>query len=215
MSEQAKLFSFGGCVYRMQVHAQHASSFAMLATICSGSYPGPLLADIDYMHTSNLPQGRSLWLRRQIANPRLRWAISCDGDTTFMASDLAQEIELVTGNVAIGLAPVRIGGTQLCNLNVLTEELQEGEEGRASLEELARILEGKSRRVISGGFGLAVFNLQWFRRHWALPEPERIAITSDQDIELCHSVSRREGAIIALRVKTGHHAYEPISQGNA
>jgi hypothetical protein len=218
------LFSFGGCVYRMQVDTRHAASLVMLGvgacqTALRDGRPVPhLLAEIDYMHTSNLPQGRALWLRRQIENGNgaLRWAISCDGDTSFDAAQLLDELHLVDGQTAIGIAPVRIGGTaSLCNINIddADEQTSKTIDGAAPLhgrrvfsDELQKVLDG-DRQIASGGFGLVVFNLAWFRQAWPDPAPERVSIHTGEDIEFCLSVRDRGGRIIALRVKTDHFAF--------
>jgi hypothetical protein len=220
------LFSFGGCVYRMQVDTQHAIALAQLAMVSLMRDDGPLLAHTDYMHTSNLPQGRALWLRRQIEEKidgnRLKWAVSVDGDTSFNAGDLISELHRVDSGFAIGLAPVRIGGTRdLCNLNLThADELLSAtmdDLGRATnvaphpgrrafMEELDEVFKG-NRRIASGGFGVAVFNLEWFRHNWRDPAPERVSIDTGEDVEMCRSVRMRGGMIAALAVRTEHRAW--------
>ncbi len=214
-------FSFGGCVYRMQVDTRHAGSLAMMAQASASFMEAPQLADVDYMHTSNLPAGRCLWLRRQIEATSLKWAVSVDGDTTFDSIQLLRELSVVDGNFAVGLAPVRIGGTEsLCNLciKIADEEISSfvGADGkltmapshgrRAYAHELDAVLKG-DRIIASGGFGVAVFNLAWFRANWKEPAPERVAIDTGEDIEFCRSVRARGGMIAALRVRTDHYAW--------
>lgn len=216
------LFSIGGCVYRLMVDTRHAGSLAALGAACIVRDSGPLLADIDYMHTSNLPQGRALWLRRQIDNRMIRWAVSVDGDTSFHAAALLHEMPLVDASFAIGLAPVRIGGTaDLCNLNLDAEDERVqallGDDGKVTVvphhgrrgfwEELQAKLRSSDRRIASGGFGVAVFNLDWFRQCWADPAPERASIDTGEDIEFCRSVRARGGMIAALNIPTDHFAW--------
>jgi hypothetical protein len=216
------LFSFGGCVYRMLVDARHAASLATLAALATVRDDGPQLASFDYEHTSNLYAGRMLWLRRQLdTKPRLKWAVSVDGDTTFTAQSLLHEMQHVDGQVAIGLAPVRIGGTEtLCNLCITDEDEQIsaslGADNRIELaphhgrrmfmEDLQKVIQG-DRRISSGGFGVAVFNLDWYRQAWKDPAPERASIDTGEDIEHCKSVRARGGGIIALNVRTDHYAW--------
>ncbi len=216
------LFSFGGCAYRMQVDGRHAASLAALASAATVRGEGPLLAAIDYEHTSNLPAGRMIWLRRQIdARPSLKWAISVDSDTTFNAGALLSELRHVNDYAAIGLAPVRIGGTDsLCNLCIAeTDELQNpriDDTGKLATpplpgrrmfaEELQKVIAG-DRRIASGGFGVAVFNLDWYRAYWDRPSPERVSIDTGEDIEHCRSVRARGGGIVALNVRTDHFAF--------
>lgn len=206
-----KLFSFGGCAYRMQVDARHATSLAHLAaTSVLSSYHDDgaphrrLLAGTDYRHTSDLPRGRCLWLRDQIAEPRFAWAVSCDSDTTFDAAHLLGELARVTGQIAIGLAPVRIGGTERCNLRLRGP--QPPDERQATTKALAAVLDG-DRLIESGGFGLAVFNLAWFRTSWPLPTPEGLDFETSEDIAFCRAVASRGGLIAALRVRTDHYAF--------
>lgn len=217
------LFSFGGCVYRMLVDGRHAGALAGLTAIATVRDDGPQLATIDYEHTSNLPAGRMLWLRRQLEHkPALKWAISVDGDTVFRPESLLAELARVDGPIALGLAPVRIGGTEsLCNLCITDEDEKisaqlspSGAEiqlapahGRRMFDrELRAVLDG-DRRISSGGFGVAVFNLEWYRHHWKRPSPEAVSIDTGEDIEHCRSIRTRGGEIIALNVRTDHFAW--------
>lgn len=203
----ARFFVTGGCVYRMAGDERRLGSICEMAVRAARRGDHIAWAGHHAIHTSNLPQGRCLWLREQINDPRLTWAISVDGDTTFEAQDLLLELPRVIGDAAIGIAPVRVGGTEdLCNLC-----LSDGDESSHGArigwgDELRAVLRG-SGDIASGGFGVAVFNLDWFRRQWAAPVPERVAIDTGEDIEFCRSVRARGGRIIALRVKTDHFAW--------
>jgi hypothetical protein len=186
-----------------------AASIATLAVMAARRGDQLAWAGHQSMHTSNLPAGRCTWLRELIAETRVEWAISIDGDTTFEASDLLLALPSVTGGVAIGVAPVRIGGTgDLCNVNLHARDEITGPHGkRASFgNELARVMSERIP-IASGGFGVAVFNLGWFRNHWALPVPERVSIDTGEDIEFCASVRERSGKILALPVRTDHFAW--------
>lgn len=215
-SAKDRLYSFGGCAYRQQVHVRHASALAALA--CAPVKGGPILASIDYKHTSNLPAGRALWLREQLADMegRLSWSVSVDSDTTFDAAQLHHEITGVDGQFAIGIAPVRIGGTEdLCNVCITDEDERisatkiterPGVGRRAFLAELRTVLDG-DRIITSGGFGVVVFNLRWFRQCWPDPAPEHVSIDTGEDIEFCRSVRARGGLIRLLAVQTDHFAW--------
>jgi hypothetical protein len=213
-----RYFVTGGCTYRMLRHEQSAGSIMELAVFARGD--ASLTWGGHYaMHTSNLPQGRALWLRDLISSQGyalpINVGISVDGDTAFSALALLREIPLVTGDVAIGLCPVRIGGTEdLCNLCLSTDDeaasanLRPVAERRISWgAELRSKLKSSDRDIASGGFGVAVFNLDWYRRHWPLPEPEAVSILTGEDIEHCRSVRKRGGRIIALAVPTDHFAW--------
>lgn len=195
----------------MSVDARHASSLAMLAA-ASARYDAttgmerqpPQLRVIQYMHTSNLPQGRALWLRAQIDDDSIDWAVTVDGDTTFSAIDVLDAFWSVVDDVAIGIAPVRIGGSDgVVNLNL---DIPDGGERRIEPREITETIK-EQRLIASGGFGLAIFNLRWFRRRWPDPAPEGISMMCGEDIAMCRSVRARGGAIRALRVRTDHFAF--------
>ena len=57
----------------------------------------------------------------------------------------------------------------------------------------------------AGGFGVVIFNLDWFREHWPRPEPEHTDVTMGEDLEFCLAVRRRGGVIRVVHVPT-HHA---------
>jgi len=191
---------FGGVVYRMQVDARHAASLAQLAVLASRA--APALTEIDYQHSSNLPRARCEWLRRAIASGAT-FAISCDADTAFDARRLHDAIMHVRGTTAIGVAPVRMGGTTESNV---TTEGADGTVRRLSMEGAA--LAGQAREaVLHGGFGLVVFGLGWFRAHWPEPTPEGVGWERSEDTALCDAVRARGGVVRALPVPTVHLAY--------
>lgn len=222
----------GGCAYHLSVRTEHVGSLVAFATQVAyddaavildesaghvtglaRKRPSYEIVKVDYQHTSNLPQGRCDWLRRAVLFTMDRGralALSVDSDTSFTAGDLVLDMErCLAPDVAIACAPVRIGGTQLCNLNVTREHETRGRMiDRASMDELARVLEG-DRNIESGGFGLVVFNLSWFRVNWPEPTPEGIEYTVGEDIAMCRAVRARGGRVIALRVRTQHNEFRP------
>ncbi len=227
-------FIIGGCAYRQQIHVQLAASIAHLAVVCGPGHEreritrelvNPQFGGIHFQHTSNLPQGRMLWLREQIeSKEQHKWAVSVDSDTIFNAQHLALEMHRIDGATALGICPVRIGGTaDLCNINITDadEQLSMTMDGGALAvanqarngrrvkwgAELQKILEGSDRTIWSGGFGVAVFNLDWYRKNWPLPEPEYCSIATGEDTEHCRSVRIRGGRIEAMRVQTDHFAW--------
>lgn len=221
-------FIIGGCAYRQQIHVQLAASIAHLASICTVRDDGPVFAGIHFQHTSNLPQGRMLWLREQIADKsKPKWAISVDSDTIFNAAHLKAELARINGQTAIGICPVRIGGTEdLCNINITDEDekmsmemdtespsmLASAKQARHGRRvkwgaELKALLDGTDRQIWSGGFGVVVFNLDWYRQVWQNPEPEFCSIATGEDTEHCRSVRIRGGRIEAMRVQTDHFAW--------
>lgn len=188
-------------MYRSMVHVGHVQSVVGLTALNYGVLHGPSMTALDYLHSSNLPQGRSVWLRRQISNRTLEWTVSADSDSKFSAEELTKAMELVTGKRAIGIVPMVRGGTELLNIN--------GPNGVLSPHDLTGMFGGRLHcEVSSGGFGVAVFNLKWFREHWPLPAPEMSdkvdAIYQGEDIQMCHSVAKRGGSIVALMVTATH-----------
>jgi hypothetical protein len=162
------------------------------------------------MHTSDLWTGRAQWLRNQIADVEVDVAISVDTDTSFNPMRLLIELPRVTGavDVAIGLCPVRVGGLDaVCNFNVGTE----ADSKRIRMAGLAELLNSDKRDIESGGFGVAVFNLAWYRAHWELPSPELVGFKVGEDIAHCRSVRRRGGRVIGLAVQTAHYAYGEVN----
>lgn len=196
------LFIVGGCAYRNMVHTRHMSSVLELLQVSRRSASAPVFAGLSYMHTSNLPRGRCEWLRALLAT-EAEWAVTVDSDTEFSAPELLARMEFVHSGRAIGIAPVVIGGTgraPILNIN-------DGQ-GRVSTDDMACLGALESLGVVpiqSGGFGLAVFNLRWFRRHWPAPVPERVSWERSEDIAMCESVTRRGGSVVALAVGTVHH----------
>lgn len=200
----------GGCVYRSQVHVAHASSVIALGVELRGDLTQMVL---DYQHTSNLPQGRSLWLRRAI-DSESRIAISIDSDTQFDAIDLVDQIsgamlawginmrENRVAPLAIGIAPVIRGGERI-SLNIF---------GALGEPYAPSACGGGYPELWAGGFGLAVFYLDWWRKNWPLPYPEVLAdrpyedsINQGEDIQMCRSVASRGGVVTPLWVRTAHY----------
>jgi hypothetical protein len=206
-------FSIGGCCYRMQVDARQVASVAALSVHSamggdpSGPSLTPLLTTFDYTHTSCLTMGRMEWLRKQIADRDLTWAVSLDSDMVFSPMELLADMPIVSGRFAMGLAPARVAGTTLGQLHIRewNEEYPPGE----YWNEFKACLDG-NREICSGGFGLTVFNLDWFREHWPLPaiswEGES-TMTFGEDVAFCLNVRSRGGKIAALRVSTDHYGY--------
>ncbi len=171
------------------------------------------------MHTSNLWTGRCQWLNGELADKDCKWAVAVDSDTSFNAATLlAAFAKMDRANVAIGCAPVRVGGTDsICNLNLrLGDEVggtvdgaQSNGEYRVTAKELGEVLRGTGE-IASGGFGVAIFHLDWFRQNWPKPEPEVNGPNYwvGEDIEFCRSVRRRGGKILALPIETEHHEFK-------
>lgn len=192
----------GGCAYRMAVDARHAAALAVFAGATVGSDHWQIV-EISYRHTSALPAGRAAWIRDALAESRADLAISIDSDTAFDAIGLRNAIGRVRDGDAMAIAPVRIGGTKLVNLNVLGDD---GAPRRMTSHEFADLPLGGA--IHSGGFGLVIHNLAWYRAHWARPEAEGIAGDLGEDIAWCLSVGRRGGRITAAHVGTTHYAYQ-------
>lgn len=187
----------GGCVYRSMVHTAHMMSVVDYVGAAQLSGNG---AKIDYQHTSNLPQGRSLWLRRAIADGACYVAVTVDSDTAFNGKKLNGELyNILSSDWAIAIAPV-IRNNMPLGLNVF----------HGPGEPLAPSACGGGRAELwAGGFGLAAFNLQWFRRNWT-PHPEPFGgaedwINQGEDIQMCRSVALRGGKIIPMWVPTTHY----------
>lgn len=217
MASSIPRFIVGGPAYRETVHVRHMGSVVALAQASIVmSRAGEAIADmvgLDYRHSSALPQIRCIMLRDMIADWGIKWFVSVDSDTTFNAGHLLAELHQVTGQTAIGLAPVRQGGTDgVVNLNLTSDDERRiaprpcADPVRMVGDELARVLEG-DRHIESGGFGVAVFNLDWYRSTWPLPSPEHCSIDTGEDIEHCMSVRKRGGIIKALRIQTDHFAH--------
>ena len=185
-------------MYRSMVHVGHAAS---VATLCSLSVPFGANVRLHYRHTSNLPQGRALWLRECLAM-KADYAITLDSDTEFLASVLLKELD-DTKNIpwAIGIAPVVRKRGEGIALNIYSGQ------GEAISPPTCG---GGRPPLWAGGFGLAVFNLSWFANHWPLPYPEPFGdreewISQGEDIQFCRSVVSRNGRIIPLWVPTAHY----------
>ena len=186
-------------MYRSQVHCEHAISLACLMPELGSHGHG---VQFLYRHTSNLPQGRSLWLRTAIVSSTATYAITVDSDTAFDAKAVIGELEHMSGNgIAIGIVPV-VRNIGRMTLNIFMDQ------GRAVLPSSCG---GNRFPLWGGGFGMAVFNLAWFRSYWREPFPEvyginpEDAINQGEDIQMCRSVVERGGKIIPLWIPTAHY----------
>lgn len=192
-------------------------------------------AGIDFAHTSNLPQGRAKWLRRQIDNPELGAAVTVDSDTwwTDPYAMIAAIREVARGSHAIGIAPVNEGGSKRMNLRRWTTE-DEFRGTEMIVRSRARPLEGERRPlapmawiellhrrddadhdpegawgIAAGGFGVAIHRLSWYRQAWRDPAPDVMTIDSGEDMEHCLAVQRRGGRIRWVDVPTQHAEWQP------
>jgi hypothetical protein len=205
------LFAIGGCAYRQQVDARHAVHLAMQAAACVDSTYK--IGEFDYRHTSALHIERCLWLRDKIANPHLRYAVSVDSDITWNVRQLLHSLAHHKP-MAVGIAPCRVGGTVAkTNVNGISATDEPGHPNRVSFggrlplgEYLAKMTIG-FEEVESGGFGLAVFDLAWFRSNWPEPEPGDLSLTVGEDIAFCRAVRKRNGRIRLLPIETQHYAW--------
>lgn len=182
----------GGCVYRSLVHVRHMGSVLQLIAANAGGFRG-----LRYIHTSNLPAGRVSWLRACIADKGIDRAISVDSDSEFDGAQLNDVMHVPPESIAIGCVPFVIGGTgNKININDINGM-------RMSLSDV-RYLRSDYEVIESGGFGVAVFNLDWFRSH--LPEPTTEGDQSfGEDICMCRLVGKHGGKIAVLRVSSVHH----------
>jgi hypothetical protein len=192
----------GGCAYRSSVHVAHAQSIAGFAQILT-AHASIKLGGICYQHSSNLPQGRSLWLRARIAErePLVHYAVSVDSDTAFGPVELCHSFAHMVGRSAIGIAPVIRKTSSGPQLNIYSSQ---GEPiAPASCG-------GGHPELWAGGFGLVVFNLRWFRENWPEPFPEPFGkpveyINQGEDVQMCRSVISRGGRVIPLWIPTTHY----------
>lgn len=186
----------GGCAYRSSVHVRHATSMAELAT-------RGIDLEFNYRHTSNLPQGRCLWLRAAI-HSKCDFALSVDSDNSFSSERIVDEIsEVLEYDSAIVVAPVVRDTSFGKRLNLWSAP---GIALRPS--DCNRLLPGPT--LWAGGFGVVLFNLAWFRLHWPAPFPEQFGDAADyinqgEDTQLCRSVASRGGRIAAMLIETAHH----------
>lgn len=193
----------GGCVYRNMVHTSHCASMVSFAARIAGDYGSEL--ELCYRHSSNLPQGRSLWLRGALLS-RAEMAITVDSDTGFDGGILHDELLCLprdSNSWAIAVAPVCRDTEFGPRINVYSSQ--------GMTCDPRAMLYGTVPRLWAGGFGLAVFNLHWFREHWPTPfpqpfgKPEIDYINQGEDIQMCRSVSDRGGFIYAMYVPTVHY----------
>lgn len=205
MSEVIPHYAIGGVVYRSTVHVSHMQSFVELLSVIGDRCDG-----IHYVHGSNLPADRASWLRQRIqgmnelGSRNTDLAISADSDSEFDGIHLAGQLHKANDmSVAVGIVPMLIGGGGE-QTNVIDSGFR-----RYSVDGIKLHLTSNPNGadIHAGGFGLVVFNLNWFRRYWPLPTPERHSISSEygEDIDMCLAVRRRGGRIIALAVDTVHH----------
>lgn len=192
----------GGLAYRSSVHVAHAASIAELTAYVMSTDSARLTA-IKYQHTSNLPQGRSLWLRGLMMDRTTDYAVSVDSDTAFSASHLLGQIVYMDHGTAIGIAPVcRVAPDGRARLNIYHAAGEPFESSTCG---------GGHPSLWAGGFGLAVFNMRWYRRHWPEPYPEMFGepsvdyINQGEDIQMCRSVIARGGKVIPLWAPTTHY----------
>lgn len=220
-------FVVGGNAYRMQVDGRVAGSIAALAALSINHYPStPLFSGVCFQHTSNLWQGRSMWLQTMIDDPSYHLAVTVDSDTNFdperLLLAMATEFDIKSPNSkALAIVPVREGSggsnMRLDGLSVATER------DHAELSQ-------RSSEIVAGGLALAVYDLRWFRMHMPKPRPiypswgaELGAVTHldglarplakpgwlGEDMALCLSIRARGGKIYSLPAgKTKHYAFE-------
>lgn len=203
----------------MAIRAELSSAIANLAALSVQQYNGkvddPVYAGASWRHTSNLPQGRCLWIRGECSTKSLDLAVSVDSDTWFESQDLYLALAMFPASdptIAMGIAPV-VQGNGFMNLRVPIDgppyptHASVRELRCARIDELRSLLE-REKPVLAGGFGLVVLNLNWWRANLPKPEPILQGIDTGEDIELCRQVTARGGKIIPLRVSTDHAAFQ-------
>jgi hypothetical protein len=194
--------AIGGCVYRSLVHTRHAVAVAQAYQLLQ--LAGASLVKFDYMHTSDLRSGRRYWLQRQIDDRELDLAVTIDSDSMFDPESLVRMLPYMHGDRAIGVAPFVIGGTDGSpKLNIIGDGWS-----RWGSTELRALDSGLPVRCLAGGFGLAVFNLTWFRRRWSGQvidyDRDLVGTQMGEDIELCMAARTRGADIVALPISTVH-----------
>lgn len=190
--------TIGGCAYRSMVHVMHSQSVAYMVVALILNHHE---AAFSYRHTSNLPQGRCLWLRARIASGD-DIAVMVDSDTKFdpMTASVALE-SFAKDGAPIGIAPVIRDAKNGPALNIYS-----GHGRTVAPSECG----GHTLSLWAGGFGFAAFNLAWFRTHWPLPFPEQFgepeeSIHQGEDIQFCRSVAKRNGLIRSMWIPTRHY----------
>lgn len=177
----------GGCVYRGQVHVAHSTSIASFAAHCAPH-------SLQYKHTSNLPQGRILWLREAM-DTSADWAVSVDADVGFSAPQLIEE--LAAGGVcnrALLVAPVVLSSG---SLNIYHEP------------GVPILRHNDQRYAWAAGFGLVAWYLPWLRSHWmpvcAPFGPPQSYHLQGEDIQICRGYVAAGGVIGVMHVTTTHY----------
>lgn len=235
MNGKPYLYSIGGCAYRMQIDARLAASIAgtaILTTLMSAAddgAPSLMFRGVNFRHTSNLPQGRCLWIQQEVGDrdtpgsEDLDLSVSVDSDCWYRADDLARELlriisalrHGIADDVGLWTAPVH-QGNGACNWRTergffastnsdtpSTPNLY----GIANGEDIAEIYAGR-KKITATGWGLVILNLKWWREHWPEPVPNITELWTGEDIELCKGMTQRGGRIepIAVNVEHGHFA---------
>jgi hypothetical protein len=211
-SSSVRFFNIGGVVYRSLLHTAHQGSVVgmIVASIpedgTARPAPWEMLWDgqFDYVHSSNLPAARAEWLRRQIANSAISWSVSVDSDSEFDGGTFLRCLQQAS-DAAIVIVPMMIGGgggRVNCSIGA----------SRQSAGQMTKLFRASNKlnrevAITSGGFGVAAFNLEWFRSHWPDASAERHSADSvyGEDVEMCLAVGRRGGTITAVPVNSQHH----------
>lgn len=201
----------GGCAYRRQLSAEHAISVTHFANLCATTIDkdAPVFVGQSYLHTSNLWQGRCLWLESVMEDPQVSTALTVDADTAFDAPEMLRA--LAGMNASLAIAPVREapGGSNLRVLN--------GNELRA-LEDTEHLKASRARYEIEcGGLAVAAFDLDWMREHMPRPRPELLCWGAEykgrklswlgEDMAIGLTVRMHGGKVESLPVRTSHFAY--------
>ena len=194
----------GGIAYQSKVHVAHLQSVLTLGVLSDEN--AFVIGHVEYAHSSNLPQARSLWLRKMISEHSLTHALSLDSDTSFDPMQMCNELNRLNrllGPLGLGTAihcvPV-VRDTNPPSLNLFVN--------RGESISLSSCGSGYPT-LWAGGFGCVLFNLDWFRLNWNNPFPEQFGDSEDwinqgEDIQMCRSVINRGGKVRPLWVGTRH-----------
>lgn len=215
---RASAYVIGGCAYRMQIDARLAASIAgtaIITTLMSQMEDDPrapslILRAVDFTHTSNLPQGRCLWIRSILEMTDVEYAISVDSDCWYDADKFSRALLAIDAanragdvdDVGMWTAPVAQANGEI-NWRVKTSG---GRIAVPSRDELALVMDGRLP-IERSGWGLVVLNLSWWREFWAKPEPFINSILTGEDMELTRGVRDRDGRVAPLNVNVGHAAF--------